>query len=918
MKLGTLRKKNTSAAPPAATRSERPLPPKPQNNTVLSASAPLSSVPVDVHTTTTTHPVLVLPTLPPRPNVSADLSQNEHSSSAQAQTRPIVSTNTNSQSSPQTTTTTIPHEKPAVVTPTGAQIEANSSQNTPPPTAVSPAATPSNSTSPSLPLSTSTSTSASTSTSTTSLPPSPTASPSPSASASQTSPTHTPRLRLFRKSTRHISSPISVPTSTTTAESSTGDKGQHSYPVPTSSHLRSASENVTVAKPLDSARQNSPLTVSSPLCASRPRLGSLREDSKLPGAPNSDVDQAPNCDNCKEKPANVFCTICGGFICHECDSVCHAAPLLQKHKRVPVNQVPKHKYLCKEHPLHNLEFFCRSDQSLVCAQCFVSGTHKGHTICDVEEVAVEFRGSISNLLNQAQIVQDSLEAHHRTLSEVCLNSEKIHTKDVDCIHKYFSHLQEELSKREEYLVAQLLTKSPIEDLQQQTTQTSLMNAGVQSVLREGRATLRECDTTLLWDKDALIKKLKKVAEIQIPSVSSTKVPVISLPVCEDVISSLGNIKMCSYKLDLGVGADGTLIVDKEVTLEAGKWHEYVAITVKKGGLLTANAWDGRCGGRLQLRVRGTIKIEQGGHITMSGKGYSGGKAISESNSGFASQGESPGGLGERSGKENQGGGGGGSATPLDGSTGGGGGGNASMGEDSKLPASLKVGIIPNPRPAPAPATNTGQELAVGCGGTTYCSRSTSQLSMGSGGGAGHPFFSSYDSSGISELTSTPRPVKHRLSTMFLINELSGNLEETNISTPPGTQEVTKDPSPDNSVTTGGTGGRGGGIIQICAQAVENHGTICCNGECGHSATEQTLGSGGGGGAGGDIQIQAEEIVNDGVIQCKGGPGGKAGNTDCFMCSTGGAGGCGQIVLEYGTQTGTGTTEPDNFTYYTGL
>jgi hypothetical protein len=81
------------------------------------------------------------------------------------------------------------------------------------------------------------------------------------------------------------------------------------------------------------------------------------------------------------------------------------------------------------------------------------------------------------------------------------------------------------------------------------------------------------------------------------------------------------------------------------------------------------------GGRLELRARGRVCIEDGGMIDIGGCGYSGGYAVDGNDSAsvrYAVGGEGMEGAGQQSGQcYNGGGGGGGSSSTLFGSTGGG-------------------------------------------------------------------------------------------------------------------------------------------------------------------------------------------------------------------------------------------------------
>ena len=87
---------------------------------------------------------------------------------------------------------------------------------------------------------------------------------------------------------------------------------------------------------------------------------------------------------------------------------------------------------------------------------------------------------------------------------------------------------------------------------------------------------------------------------------------------------------------------------------------YSGITVNNGGVLTVSAWDGTKGGILAARVSGSLSVDTGGKVSVTGKGYRGGGGIGwGSYADSAYQGESYAGVGVRSYVNNFGGGGGG-------------------------------------------------------------------------------------------------------------------------------------------------------------------------------------------------------------------------------------------------------------------
>jgi hypothetical protein len=162
-----------------------------------------------------------------------------------------------------------------------------------------------------------------------------------------------------------------------------------------------------------------------------------------------------------------------------------------------------------------------------------------------------------------------------------------------------------------------------------------------------------------------------------------------------------------------------LIVDKIIELES-KEHHFKSVIVKQGGVLTVEPWNGIKGGLLVLNVSESVKIESGGSIDVTGKGYRGGSSAPQSLNSISSQGESISGTGSQNTQNNSGGGGGGLSVSTFGSVGGGGGGYATQGQNAE------------------PNTYNGGNNQGGQGGTIYGSDST--INFGSGGGGGSPFW----------------------------------------------------------------------------------------------------------------------------------------------------------------------------------
>lgn len=71
--------------------------------------------------------------------------------------------------------------------------------------------------------------------------------------------------------------------------------------------------------------------------------------------------------------------------------------------------------------------------------------------------------------------------------------------------------------------------------------------------------------------------------------------------------------------DLGLDGD---LSDRKVVVQ--RVPHYTNVRVRAGGTLTAARWDGETGGVLAIRVTGTLTIEDGGAVSVSGLGYAGG------------------------------------------------------------------------------------------------------------------------------------------------------------------------------------------------------------------------------------------------------------------------------------------------------
>lgn len=91
--------------------------------------------------------------------------------------------------------------------------------------------------------------------------------------------------------------------------------------------------------------------------------------------------------------------------------------------------------------------------------------------------------------------------------------------------------------------------------------------------------------------------------------------------------------------DLGDMSDGVLEVMNKLELDSDRVFQCSDIIVRRGGVLSVKPWDGKTGGVLRMRARGTVTIEEGGKIDVSNCGYRGFPAVFNNMEGQSTQGD---------------------------------------------------------------------------------------------------------------------------------------------------------------------------------------------------------------------------------------------------------------------------------------
>ncbi len=278
-----------------------------------------------------------------------------------------------------------------------------------------------------------------------------------------------------------------------------------------------------------------------------------------------------------------------------------------------------------------------------------------------------------------------------------------------------------------------------------------------------------------------------------------------------------------------------------------RMEPYTNLTIASGGFLTAPAWNGK-GGILALNVKGTLTINSGGVIDMSGKGFGGGGADCSTSGpthtaayNGGTQGDSWNGPGGVSCASNQGGGGGGDGVA------------SYYNPDPNIPNLIY------PRSGETDLAASGGGGGHGTDGVTGNSGVGSQCSGHAGGGG------SYYGNEFPDTYTEPN------GTLLLPGSGGGGGG--------GNQGW----APLYGIgSCGGVGGAGGGIVMIVARSTAGTGTIRTNGSNAGSGGNV----GGGGGAGGSIWLAAPgstpfSLLAAGGVSTNPKPGGAGGSGNTY-------------------------------------
>src|SRR6218665_233465 len=172
------------------------------------------------------------------------------------------------------------------------------------------------------------------------------------------------------------------------------------------------------------------------------------------GVKSSMNDQVQLCAECATVAASCRCIKCECFMCFACFEEVHkVSKYMRKHQYEPLANTDTSKS-CREHVDRPIEYFCLEDERAICAHCVVMGSHKGHTVCLMEERKQKLLEAIAPLSSMAK---DALGNIRKTLDLIDTLISKSHSQEDSVV----------LDLREPFQKVNILFKSRQEMLEQE-------------------------------------------------------------------------------------------------------------------------------------------------------------------------------------------------------------------------------------------------------------------------------------------------------------------------------------------------------------------------------------------------------------------------------------------------------------------
>jgi len=116
------------------------------------------------------------------------------------------------------------------------------------------------------------------------------------------------------------------------------------------------------------------------------------------------------CELCEETAATVKCSNCNQFFCENCQKMHLKIKAMANHQFVTVPDALKggsstfspRILHCQKHPQYEVNSYCKTDQTAVCAECVVDA-HRGHDVDLLINISQGFKDTISTLVNKVRL-----------------------------------------------------------------------------------------------------------------------------------------------------------------------------------------------------------------------------------------------------------------------------------------------------------------------------------------------------------------------------------------------------------------------------------------------------------------------------------------------------------------------------------
>ncbi|XP_049528598.1 RING finger protein 17 isoform X2 [Dermacentor silvarum] len=163
------------------------------------------------------------------------------------------------------------------------------------------------------------------------------------------------------------------------------------------------------------------------------------------------------CDECGQRPATCRCDTCPSNFCKFCfDQLHKMAKTMRKHQPKSLTAVSTavETTMCEVHK-RLLEFFCTTDEKLICTFCVVMGEHKQHEVVSVLDQNKKSISELKPALDEAMKPYLAMKRTVKKLETVCKSSDDHYKKLVQDIQSEFQHLHCLLQLRSNQLLTEL-------------------------------------------------------------------------------------------------------------------------------------------------------------------------------------------------------------------------------------------------------------------------------------------------------------------------------------------------------------------------------------------------------------------------------------------------------------------------------